>query len=160
MIIFLVSGFWHGANWTFLAWGALHSLFFLPLLLFNLNRKYLSEEALRIRHLLKIGLTFGIVCLAWVFFRADSIGDAANFIIQIFEWNSPSLNFFINSSKYILFSAIIGFSVLVMLFFEFRAFSKQRVEVHLQPFSALFIIACIVVMGAFKNQADFIYFQF
>ncbi|MFD0933321.1 MBOAT family O-acyltransferase [Psychroflexus salinarum] len=160
MIIFLVSGFWHGANWTFLVWGALHGLFFLPLLLFNLNRKYLSEDALRIRHLLKIGLTFGIVCLAWVFFRADTITEAIQFIVQVFEFNSTSLNFFINSSKYILFSAIIGFSVLLMLYFEFRAFRKHRVEVHLQPYSAAFIIACIVVMGAFKNQADFIYFQF
>jgi D-alanyl-lipoteichoic acid acyltransferase DltB (MBOAT superfamily) len=160
MIIFLVSGFWHGANWTFLAWGGLHGLFFLPLLLFNLNRKYLSEDALRLRHLLKIGLTFSLVSLAWVFFRADSISEAADFIQQIFEWESSSLRFFINSSKYMLFSAIIGFSILIMLYFEFRAFRKQRVEVHLQPFSAAFIILCIVVMGAFKNQADFIYFQF
>ena len=160
MIIFLVSGFWHGANWTFLAWGALHGLFFLPLLLFNLNRKYVSEDALRIRHLLKIGLTFGIVCLAWVFFRADSISEAIQFLGHIFEMNSMNLEVFTKSSKYLLFSVIIGMSILLMLYFEFRAFRKQRVEVHLRPFSAAFIIGCIIVMGAFKNQADFIYFQF
>jgi D-alanyl-lipoteichoic acid acyltransferase DltB (MBOAT superfamily) len=68
LIIFLVSGFWHGANWTFIIWGALHALFFLPLLFFKLNRKYLENDALQFQQILKIGFTFTIVCLAWIFF--------------------------------------------------------------------------------------------
>jgi D-alanyl-lipoteichoic acid acyltransferase DltB (MBOAT superfamily) len=68
LIIFLVSGFWHGANWTFIIWGALHALFFLPLLIFKLNRKYLENDALQFQQILKIGFTFTIVCLAWIFF--------------------------------------------------------------------------------------------
>ncbi|GAA0764266.1 hypothetical protein [Psychroflexus lacisalsi] len=79
---------------------------------------------------------------------------------NIAEFKSVSLMYFIKSSKFILLSAVILFSVLIMLYFEFKAFRKQLVEVNLNRFSAAFIIACIVLMGAFKNQADFIYFQF
>ena len=71
LIIFLVSGFWHGANWTFIIWGALHALFFLPLLFFKLNRKYLENDALQFQQILKIGFTFTIVCLAWIFFLSQ-----------------------------------------------------------------------------------------
>jgi D-alanyl-lipoteichoic acid acyltransferase DltB (MBOAT superfamily) len=160
LIIFLVSGFWHGANWTFIIWGALHALFFLPLLIFKLNRKYLENDALQFQQILKIGFTFTIVCLAWIFFRANSLTEAFQYVYNIAEFKSASLMYFIKSSKFILMSAMILFSVFIMLYFEFKAFRKQVVEVNLNRFSATFIIACIVLMGAFKNQADFIYFQF
>jgi D-alanyl-lipoteichoic acid acyltransferase DltB (MBOAT superfamily) len=160
LIIFLVSGFWHGANWTFIIWGALHALFFLPLLIFKLNRKYLENDALQFQQILKIGFTFTIVCLAWIFFRANSLTEAFHYVYNITEFKSASLMYFIKSSKFILLSAMILFSVFIMLYFEFKAFRKQLVEVNLNRFSSTFIIACIVLMGAFKNQADFIYFQF
>lgn len=160
LIIFLVSGFWHGANWTFIIWGALHALFFLPLLFFKLNRKYLENDALQFQQILKIGFTFTIVCLAWIFFRANSLTEAFQYMYNIAEFKSASLMYFIKSSKFILLSAMILFSVFIMLYFEFKAFRKQLVEVNLNRFSATFIITCIVLMGAFKNQADFIYFQF
>ena len=160
LIIFLVSGFWHGANWTFIIWGALHALFFLPLLFFKLNRKYLENDALQFQQILKIGFTFTIVCLAWIFFRANSLTEAFHYVYNITEFKSASLMYFIKSSKFILLSTMILFSVFIMLYFEFKAFRKQLVEVNLNRFSATFIITCIVLMGAFKNQADFIYFQF
>jgi D-alanyl-lipoteichoic acid acyltransferase DltB (MBOAT superfamily) len=159
-VIFLVSGFWHGANWTFIFWGALHALFFLPLLIFSLNRKYLKTDGLKLNHILKIGLTFLLVCFAWIFFRADSLGEAFQYINNISAFNSFSLLYFVKSSKFMLLSGILIFSILTMFFFEFKAFRKSLVEVHLNKFSATFIIVCIVLMGAFKNQADFIYFQF
>ena len=159
-VIFLVSGFWHGANWTFIFWGALHALFFLPLLIFSLNRKYLKTDGLKLNHILKIGLTFLLVCFAWIFFRADNLGEAFQYINNVSVFNSFSLLYFVKSSKFMLLSGILIFSILTMLFFEFKAFRNQLVEVHLNKFSATFIIVCIVLMGAFKNQADFIYFQF
>jgi D-alanyl-lipoteichoic acid acyltransferase DltB (MBOAT superfamily) len=159
-VIFLVSGFWHGANWTFIFWGALHALFFLPLLIFSLNRKYLKSDGLKLNHILKIGLTFLLVCFAWIFFRADNLGEAFQYINNVSVFNSFSLLYFVKSSKFMLLSGILIFSILTMLFFEFKAFRNQLVEVHLNKFSATFIIVCIVLMGAFKNQADFIYFQF
>jgi D-alanyl-lipoteichoic acid acyltransferase DltB (MBOAT superfamily) len=87
-IIFLVSGFWHGANWTFIAWGALHSLYFLPLLLLNKNRKHLNIIAPGrilpdLRAFGGIALTFSLSTLAWVFFRAENIGHALQILREI-----------------------------------------------------------------------------
>ncbi len=80
-VIFLLSGFWHGANWTFLVWGALNAFLFLPLLLRGKNRQHTSvgTEA-RLKDLPSILLTFACTTLAWVFFRADSITDAVEYL--------------------------------------------------------------------------------
>lgn len=84
-IIFLVSGFWHGANWTFVAWGFLNALYFLPLLLGNRNRRYTGDIAEGkilpgAREAIQILTTFLITVLAWVFFRAESIGQALDYL--------------------------------------------------------------------------------
>ena len=83
-IIFLVSGFWHGANWTFLAWGAFHALLFLPLILLGKNRKYtntIAEGHLfpNLKELGQMALTFTLAVLGWILFRSQSIGEAMNF---------------------------------------------------------------------------------
>ena len=83
--IFLVSGFWHGANWTFIVWGGLNALFFIPLLLTNKNRNNLDEVASNsvlpnVKELFQILLTFGLTTFAWIFFRAESITDAMLYI--------------------------------------------------------------------------------
>ena len=74
--IFLVSGFWHGANWTFIVWGGLNALFFIPLLLTNKNRNNLDEVASNsilpnVKELFQILLTFGLTTFTWIFFRAS-----------------------------------------------------------------------------------------
>ena len=84
-IIFIVSGFWHGANWTFIVWGALNALYFLPLLLTNNNRKNLETVAQGQllpsgRETFSILLTFGLTVVAWIFFRAENINHALNYI--------------------------------------------------------------------------------
>lgn len=93
LVIFLVSGFWHGANWTFLVWGALNALYFLPLMLLGGNRTHtdtVAEGRLlpSAREALQMGTTFLLTCLAWVFFRAASVGDALRYLAGI---ASPSL---------------------------------------------------------------------
>ena len=80
-IIFLLSGFWHGANWTFIAWGAYHALLFLPLILLGKNRKHTDVVAAgRVFPSLKESgqmlLTFLFAVIGWIIFRADSIGQA------------------------------------------------------------------------------------
>src|SRR5690606_33207591 len=80
-IIFLVSGFWHGANWTFIVWGALNALYFLPLLLGHKNRSHIDVVAAHrrlptFREFLQMGLTFLLTVVAWVFFRADTVEQA------------------------------------------------------------------------------------
>jgi alginate O-acetyltransferase complex protein AlgI len=89
-IVFLVSGFWHGANWTFIVWGFLNALYFMPLLFLNKNRQNLEIAAKgrlfpSIRDLAGMLVTFGLTLVAWVFFRADSVTDALAFLGDIFS---------------------------------------------------------------------------
>lgn len=86
-VVFLVSGLWHGANLTFLAWGFVHALFVIPVILFV--KKEVSFDQKRklpsLRQLFNIGFTFTIVTLAWVFFRAETITDALLYLKTIFS---------------------------------------------------------------------------
>jgi alginate O-acetyltransferase complex protein AlgI len=84
-IIFIVSGFWHGANWTFIIWGLLNAIYFLPLLLRGNNRNNLDTVAEgrylpTFRELGQLLLTFGLTVFAWIFFRAESVGYAFEYI--------------------------------------------------------------------------------
>lgn len=88
LIIFLVSGFWHGANWTFIIWGCIHALLFLPLILTNNNRNHLNIVAQHqilpsISDSIKILFTFLLTVLAWVFFRAENVSQASQYIVNI-----------------------------------------------------------------------------
>lgn len=89
LIVFLVSGLWHGANWTFIVWGLLHGIFFIaPLAWSNArqgSRELTFAEQPWWQRALKMILTFHLVCVAWVFFRAESIGDAWLIITKIFQ---------------------------------------------------------------------------
>ncbi|MBO3099906.1 MBOAT family O-acyltransferase [Gelidibacter pelagius] len=86
-IIFIVSGFWHGANWTFIIWGGLNAVYFIPLLLLNKNRvntDVVAEHRLlpSVKELLQMGLTFSLTVIAWVFFRAESVSMALHFLYR------------------------------------------------------------------------------
>jgi len=88
--IFLVSGFWHGANWTFIAWGFLNALYFIPLLLLNRNRNHIeviSTNALfpSVKEFFQISFTFFLTVIAWIFFRADSITHAFSILKVLFS---------------------------------------------------------------------------
>jgi D-alanyl-lipoteichoic acid acyltransferase DltB (MBOAT superfamily) len=160
LIVFLVSGFWHGANWTFIIWGAIHAVLFLPLLLNNKNRAYIKHHRITLKQLPKIAITFFVVTLAWIFFRADNATHALSYISDIFRFESMSVAIFFKSSKSLLFSLIIITSVLIMLAFEYVSVQKHKKEVILSPYMAIFIAILITFMGVFKNPSDFIYFQF
>jgi alginate O-acetyltransferase complex protein AlgI len=89
-IIFIVSGLWHGANWTFIVWGAMNALYFLPLLLTKNNRDNLDIVAQgsflpTIKDLFNIIFTFMLTVFAWIFFRAENISHALNYTINIFS---------------------------------------------------------------------------
>ena len=159
-IVFLVSGFWHGANWTFIAWGALHALLFLPLFIVDKHRAYISETKVKTLEMFKIITTFLFVTFAWVFFRAESISDAAIYLEEIFRFSDFNISFFYKTSKSLLFSLITFLSIMILLYFELIATQKNNKEVRLSRLSALFIGLTIVFMGMFKNPVEFIYFQF
>lgn len=89
-IIFLVSGFWHGANWTFIVWGLLNAIYIMPSILFNTNRNNLDTVAQgkyfpNGRELLFMGITFCLTIFAWIFFRAENLGHAMHYISGIFS---------------------------------------------------------------------------
>jgi len=96
-VIFIVSGFWHGASWNFIIWGFIHACYFLPLLLLNRNRKHVSEVVAQsrkwpsLKELIQMTITFSLVTFAWIFFRAPTIGSAVSYIKQIIvsAYNNP-----------------------------------------------------------------------
>lgn len=159
-IIFLVSGFWHGANWTFIIWGLLHALLFIPLLLTDTNRKNLSDSEYSFNDVPKILLTFLLVCLAWVFFRADNVTEAFQYIGGMFDFTELSFHLFVKDGKYALFTAICVLSILTLLFIEWKNLRKRSHDIQLNKYLIFVLLCMICFMGAFKNQMSFIYFQF
>ena len=88
-IIFIVSGFWHGANWTFIVWGLCHAILFLPLFLINKNRRYLSSNIAENSflpssfELLQMMITYFSTTILWVFFRSQSITDSIDYLSRM-----------------------------------------------------------------------------
>jgi len=89
-IIFLVSGFWHGANWTFIIWGLLNAIYIMPSIIFNTNRTNLDIVAVgkyfpSLKDFFQIIITFTLTVFAWIFFRSKNVGEAFDYIISIFS---------------------------------------------------------------------------
>ena len=119
IIIFIISGFWHGANWTFIAWGALNAIYFIPLLLKNANRVNLDVVAQgknipSFKELMSILITFSLTVFAWIFFRAESISHAFQFIRDM-TLGLVHLSSYIDTLKLIYYR--IGLTIPLLLFF-------------------------------------------
>ena len=117
-IIFLVSGFWHGANWTFIVWGALNGLYFLPLLLAKKNRKNLDTVAKgrlfpTAKESFQILFTFGLTVLAWIFFRAENIFSAFRYISGIFSSSLFSIPHHFGGTNALITIVLTTFFVLI-----------------------------------------------
>jgi D-alanyl-lipoteichoic acid acyltransferase DltB (MBOAT superfamily) len=154
MITFLISGFWHGANWTYVIWGLLHGMVLCIERLFKIN-KTISHGFVRC---IRILITFFVVNLIWIFFRADSIKEAVCCISKIFT-HPLSLN---TLDKTQTFYVVIA--ILVVLFTEYNAeFRHVRLSsdktLLRYSLSSIFLLAGILLLGVF-NGAQFIYFQF
>ena len=160
MVIFLVSGFWHGANWTFIFWGLLHALLFLPLLFGNWNRTNVTSKNYGLLDFFKITTTFILVCFAWVFFRAESITLAFHYLDELTSLDSFSMRFFIKNNAYTLLFIISILSIFILSFRELLWVLQNKETPCINRYWSLFIIVIIFFMGSFKNQMDFIYFQF
>ncbi len=156
--VFVLSGFWHGANWTFVFWGFLHALFFMPIIL--LRDRFPKENfSMNIKRISFIFANFGLVCLAWVFFRAENIQDAFLYLRQIFTLTGGQ-NTFMKTNTYLLMTIITGVGILVLLALELRTLMRRKDEIQFSSIGLITIVLLILFFGAFKNQADFIYFQF
>lgn len=151
--IFLVSGFWHGANWTFIAWGFLHALLFLPLLLRAKNRRNTSElQGLpSFREALGMAWTFGAVVVAWVFFRADSVGEAWNYLAG---WTRPG-----GLAHLIPLAVILPFIPLEWWLGR-KAHSGFTGDRPWQRLGWAVLFFATLAIGWSQQQQTFIYFQF
>jgi len=166
-IIFIVSGFWHGANWTFIAWGALNAIYFLPLLLTQKNRNYLGVVAQgkylpSLKELFLMLITFGLTVFAWIFFRAESIGHALNYIHGIFSASLFAMPNFLSGRSFLKTIILVVFFVLI----EWQGREGQYAIANLGlkwkrslRYGLYYsIIIAIFLFGGAKQQ--FIYFQF
>ncbi|WP_299362299.1 MBOAT family O-acyltransferase [Winogradskyella sp.] len=161
-IIFIVSGFWHGANWTFIVWGALNALYFLPLLLANKNRintnlvaegNYLPN----LKELGQMGLTFFITLIAWVFFRADNVSHAFSYLQGTFNGSLFTWVEVFPSTILIL----LAFFLVIEWLGRSYEYAIENVDVMKKPVRWSFYILLIVLMFAFTGEEQqFIYFQF
>jgi alginate O-acetyltransferase complex protein AlgI len=163
-VIFIVSGFWHGANWTFLVWGFLHALYFIPLQVFGSNRKNIAivahDSALpSLKEFVSMVGTFLLVVLAWIFFRAESLSQAILILEKIF---SPSLLVFPKN-----ISPEVFIYVGILIISEWIGRRKEH-PLQFDPETRLnrpvrwaiyyTILLAIFLFGG--QQTEFIYFQF
>lgn len=166
-IIFIVSGFWHGANWTFIIWGALNAIYFLPLLLTNNNRNNLKIVA-QGRHLPSLKelffmlLTFGLTVFAWIFFRANNLGHAISYISGIFSPSLFTIPKFDGMRHALITLILVGLFVLI----EWKGREGQYAIAHLgitwkRPLRYAIYYAIIIAIFWFGGEEQqFIYFQF
>lgn len=166
-IVFLVSGFWHGANWTYIVWGALHTVYILTYMYFNNNFKYKSKPSF-LKSVFQIIFTFIIVSFAWIFFRANNMEDAFTIIGNIFHlsnihpYQSVVVNLS-NSSEFGMISTLISLVMIAIMFIIEYRYKPLFEELNPTPladvFFCTFCIIAIVLFGVFYNNS-FIYFQF
>lgn len=171
LIVFIVSGLWHGANWTFVIWGFLHGLYIV-------GEQLLQRPAARlaarfglpafsrwptVSHLLRAVLVFHLVVFAWIFFRAESVGDAFYIVRQIFTGLQPTLR---SEQIHIgLTTLIVLCSSIVLMELVELLRRANRLQLTVQPawvrWSSYYaLVVLIVLFGELQAKGQFIYFQF
>lgn len=167
-IVFIVSGFWHGANWTFIIWGALNALFFLPLLLSKKNRTHLDTVAQgklfpSMKELIKMTSTFLLTVIAWVFFRAKSMSHATEYFQYMFDWSLFTMPVLISKVSISTTLILLFIFVLIEWFGRESEYAIENIERLLNRFLRwcfyAIVIAAIIAFTP-TEQNPFIYFQF
>ena len=162
-IIFLVSGFWHGANWTFIVWGALHAVYFLPLLITQKNRNHLDMVAKgktwpTAKEFFNMLLTFGLTTFAWIFFRAKTVSEAVLYIKKMLQFNFEGKIQYLEFERYTV-ELLLLLGIFVVLEWNSRE-QEHPIAGKFIILKSLTIILMIIVFGVYSNPSNFIYFQF
>lgn len=179
VVIFLVSGFWHGASWNFIVWGLLHALAFIPLLLMNKNKLYskgvvaANQPLPSLKEIIQIAFTFLIVTIAFVFFRIPNWHDALIYFTQIARdsFHHPMQFVHLPSSRLLEDKKLIVLPVLVLLSFVgdwYLRHNERNLRVPKNTYvryGIYFILftACLLKLTSsaiLVNPVQFIYFQF
>ena len=173
-IIFLVSGFWHGANWTFIIWGLLNALYIMPSILFNYNRNNLDTVAQgklfpSLKELVDMCITFGLTVIAWIFFRSPDVRHATDYtqrmITGLFN-GSP----YIDAGYFMKHTVGYGLPILVLFFIIVEWLGREhQYAIYNWGFRypklirwALYYSLVIVIFyfAGSGTEQEFIYFQF
>jgi D-alanyl-lipoteichoic acid acyltransferase DltB (MBOAT superfamily) len=168
-IIFLVSGFWHGANWTFIIWGLLNALYIMPSIIFNTNRTNLdivAQDKLlpSLKELFQMGITFSLTVFAWIFFRAENVAHALDYISQI-----ASSTFFTKPSllmKHTLLTKSLFLILFLFIAIEWLGRQQQyaiAVLTNSWPKVVRYAFYYLIILGILwfsGKEQQFIYFQF
>jgi D-alanyl-lipoteichoic acid acyltransferase DltB (MBOAT superfamily) len=158
----LVCGFWHGASWTFLAWGLINALYFLPLLLLGANRRNVDTVAKGkilpgIKELSQMLTTFVLATLAWIFFRAESMTQALSYIGNMF---TKTLIVKPNTSGLTLILP----ALLIMVIVEWLQRDKQHglegLRMNIAMRWSVYLGLTTLVYWCTTNSQKFIYFNF
>ena len=160
-IVFFLSGLWHGAAWTFVAWGAFHGLFIV------MDKLFWHKASKKIGKIPRVIITFVIVMIGWVLFRSDTIGYAMQYIGAMFGANGSSPALFVNSQFVvtIIIAAFFSFFGLTKagekaldFFFNRKEYNTgQVIWVGLIVIILLVLSASFILKGSFN---PFIYFKF
>lgn len=165
--IFLVSGFWHGANWTFIFWGFFHALLFLPSFLIGTNRKYAEVKNTRlnvftiISNVYRTLLTFILVTIGWVFFRSETITDSFSYLKRI--GSSFSGIPYIHPNGYRLVDYIVLLVFFIVYEYIIRNNERNPIGFKNRYVRLLVYILLVFLMLLFYDDGvdrSFIYFQF
>jgi alginate O-acetyltransferase complex protein AlgI len=163
-IIFLVSGFWHGANWTFIIWGAFHALLFIPSFIMGSNRKYQSDIITKLKwipsfsDIISVSFTFLLVTFGWILFRADTLSIAFQFVTDILS-GADGQNLIFQNNQILTYGFIFFLFFAMSIYFLFRQ-NKIYTPKHPAIFiSSIILLVFITLFGEFTEQS-FIYFQF
>ena len=153
-IIFIVSGIWHGANWTFVIWGLYHAILFIPSFLLNKNRIYTGSLDnnkfwfVKIKEVFLMLKTFLLVTVGWVFFRSNSTQESFRYLYRMFfEFEIPNGYY---SNVLIIF----------LLFFIEWSIKDDALLEKANYKAFIYIIAIVLILSKLNSNINFIYFQF
>jgi D-alanyl-lipoteichoic acid acyltransferase DltB (MBOAT superfamily) len=163
IVVFLISGFWHGANWTYISWGFLNSIFILPKTLSQKTQSIDSNKiANKVIGAIKMLLTFLTVSILWVFFRSKTVYDASKYLQNlVFKWNSILPDF--NGRKNAL---VLSFIIFVFMIFEWIGKSHNCPLVFTNSFKnkwlkwGFYYAIIFSILYFYRGNDQFIYFQF
>ena len=156
LVTFLVSGIWHGANWTFIVWGVIHGVFQIIEKAFGWNKK----ESFGVVRALRIALTFVVVTVAWVIFRSPSIGDAAGLIGRYFSTSGRLIADSAGSQLLYCFMAFLPLLVYELLV-EFMPNLYSRLMAHpVVRWTVYLTVFCMIILVGVHDGSSFIYVSF
>lgn len=164
-VIFLLSGLWHGANWTFICWGVFHALLFVPLLLLGKTKRFGTSEGKKnfsCVEWLNIGLTFVLVTIGWIIFRSPDIQTAFDYIIKLFtisDYGVPNINL---KKLFVIVECFIA--ILFVMALEFKHKNNQVVLSFNTKYASVNYLGYLMVATwailFYSVGQTFIYFQF